>query len=754
MAPHRLLPLTFAMTVAAGVSLAEDAPLILKMSGTLSQPLPDAPRPVPTQTKAPRGPVTLDADRMNGQPGEFIEAEGEVHVQTPNESFHADRLTYDPKLNEVTASGHVMIVQGGGKVEFSELRLKLESRLGEGSPARFVMPAEDGTMGRGGAEKLRFEGKDRYRMEGATWTTCPVGNDDWLLRMEDLGLDYTDSIGQARNVRLEYLGVPLLYTPWLDFSLNKNRKSGFITPSVGVSDGRGLEVITPWYWNIAPNRDATIIPRVMSQRGIQVGAEYRYLEPNYQGEAVIEAMPRDAIADEGRYRGYIDHRHSFNSRWSGRLLLENVSDDTYFTDLANLVNLTSRAILPNEAALSYAGDGWNATGRLQTYQTLQDPAAPIVEPYERLPQILVNAEKRHLFGSDLRFNLNSELVRFEHDLSTKATGTRIFAYPSLEASYERTYGYIRPKLGWHVTRYDLERNPDFPDTTSATRSLPIVSVDSSLQLERQWQLGQRSFLQTLEPRLYYVNIPAKDQSSLPVFDSSVADLFQSQLFTENQFIGVDRINDANQITFGVTSRLLEPDSGLERLQVTLGQRYYFDDQSVTMPGHTARGSNATDLLGQISGQVSNRWRIDSGFQYNTEDEDLARANLGAAYRAGPGKLVNIDLRYLNENYSSALRQVDLSWQWPIKAGWHSLGRINYSFYDDRLVEGLLGFEYDAGCWSLRGVMQKLATATEESTQTFFLQLELEGLTQFGPNPLEVLKRSITGYTTNDELDLP
>jgi LPS-assembly protein len=609
-------------------------------------------------------------------------------------------------------------------------------------------------MGRGGAGKLHFEGKDRYRMESATWTTCPVGNDDWLLRMEDLGLDYVDSIGQARNVRLEYLGVPLLYTPWLDFSLNKNRKTGFITPSVGVSDGRGLEVITPWYWNIAPNRDATFIPRVMTQRGIQIGAEYRYLEPDYRGEAVVEAMPNDAVAGEGRYRGYIDHQHRFNSRLSGRLLLENVSDDSYFTDLANLVNLTSRAILPNEAALTYVGDGWNATGRLQTYQTLQDPAAPIVEPYERLPQIVVNAEKRRLFGSDLRFNLSSELVRFEHDLASKAEGARFYAYPSVEASFERTYGYIRPKLGWHVSRYELERNPDFPDAASATRGLPIVSLDSSLQLERQWQLGQRSFLQTLEPRLYYVNIPAKDQDKLPVFDSSVADLFQSQLFTENQFIGVDRINDANQLTLGFTSRLLEPDSGLERLQVTLGQRYYFEDQTVTMPGYTARSSNATDLLGQISGQVSDRWRIDSGFQYNTDDADLARANFGAAYRAGPGKLVNVDLRYLNENYSSALSQFDLSWQWPIKPGWHSLGRINYSFYDDRLVEGLLGFEYDAGCWSLRGVMQKLATTTQESTQTFFLQLELEGLTQFGPNPLEVLKRSITGYTTNDEFNLP
>ncbi len=745
MAPLRLLPLTLAMAVVASSSLAGEPDMQLELATSLTLADPKG--------QARKNPIFVDADRLSGTQGQVMEAEGNVSARTLGESFRADTLNYDPRLDELHAKGNVVIEQGKARLETDQLRLRLTEQVGEMTPARFSFPTERGPTGRGSAERLLFEGRNKYRLEESTYTTCPAGNDDWLLRTESLGLDYVNKIGQARDVRVEYLGVPILYAPWLDFSLDESRKSGFLTPSIGVSDDRGLEIITPWYWNIAGNRDATITPRVMSRRGLQIGAEYRYLEPDYRGEAAVELLPGDNVANKTRYRGFFDHRQQFNPRLSGRLLLEGVSDDAYFRDLANLVNQTSRAILPSEAWLAYNGDWWQATGRLQTYQTLQDPSAPIDEPYYRLPQLQLNADRAHLFGGLARFRLASELVRFEHDLASKATGSRVFAYPSLEGGYERTWGYIRPKLGLHLTAYELDRNPDHPDTTSATRVLPTFTLDSGAYLERDWSIGGRNFLQTLEPRIYYVRIPNKDQSRLPVFDSSVADFFQAQLFAENQFIGVDRINDANQITVAITSRLLEPDSGLERLQVTLGQRYYFNDQEVTMPGYAARGTNVTDILAQVSGQVTDRWRVDSGFQYNPNDGELTRANFGATYRAGPGRLVNADLRYINERYGTGLNQLDLSWQWPLKPKWYGLGRVNYSFYDNRLVEGLLGFEYNAGCWAVRGVLQKLATSTTESTQAAFLQLELNGLTQLGPNPLEVLKRSITGYTKSDELDL-
>ena len=262
-------------------------------------------------------------------------------------------------------------------------------------------------------------------------------------------------------------------------------------------------------------------------------------------------------------------------------------------------------------------------------------------------------------------------------------------------------------------------------------------------------------MQTLEPRLYYLFVPYEDQSDLPNFDTGLADLSFAQLFAENQFVGQDRINDANQVTLAVTSRFLDTQSGVERLQLTLGQRYYFNDQRVTLPGGTPRGSNVTDLLAQASGQIAPHWRIAAGVQYNPDNGDMVRANAGAHYSPATGKVVNLDWRYINDLYTAnqneGVEQVDLSWQWPIAARWYSVGRLNYSFQDERLVEGLLGFEYNAGCWSLRGVMQKLATTSDQSSNAFYLQLELRGLTRLGVNPLDVLERSITGYTKSDEI---
>jgi len=743
MAPHRLLPLTVALTVAC-VCWAEDAPLA-------NQPPPQA-MTNHGKVQTQRGPVSFEADQVHGQDQDYILAEGAVIAHTQNETIEADWLRYEPKSDAMDAKGNVRLQHGKNQLDIERMSLKIDSRLGEATPAHFSLVSDKGQTGRADADKLFFEGPNQYRLEPASFTTCPANNDGWYLRTSSLKLDYDRSIGSARNVRVEYLGVPILYAPALDFALDENRKSGFLSPSFGVSDNRGLEVIAPWYWNIAPNRDATFTPRIMTKRGAQLGAEYRYLAPSYQGVLVVEALPYDSQTGAGRYREFVDHKQQFNSRLSGALHLEDVSDDAYFTDLSSLVSQTALQNLPREATLNYNGDWWSVLGRVQNYQTLQDPAAPVDLPYRRAPQILANANRNDLFGGRVHFSFSGEMVRFDHNLASKAAGGRFNAYPSIDMNLEQTHGYIRPKLGWQLTRYVLDRNPDYPGVLSASRSLPIFSLDSGAYLDRNMSWRGERYLQTLEPRLYYVRIPYRDQTALPVFDSGMGDPLQPQLYTDNQFIGIDRINDANQVTLGVTSRFLEADTGLERLQVTLGQRYYFNDQRVVMPGFSARGANVTNLLGQISGQLTDRWRIDSGLQYNSSAGQLAQASIGSTYHAGPGKLLNADLRYTNPLYGTELKQVDLSWQWPIQAKWYSLGRINYSFYDRRLVEGLAGLEYNAGCWSARAVIQKLVTTAQTSSTTFFLQLELQGLTRLGPNPLDILKNSIPGYTKSDELE--
>lgn len=702
----------------------------------------------------------LEADRLQGRPDAEIIAEGRVDIRRGEEKVQTEWLRYDPRTDEVEARGGVRYTRGADRIEGSRLKLRLSERLGEIAEVRYVLYDEAGRMARGQAEVINFQGRGRYQLKAATYTSCPAAQEDWFLRTSELALDYNRGLGSARDVQVRYLGTPILYAPWLDFSLDDRRKSGFLTPSFGVSDQRGFEFTAPWYWNIAPNRDTTFYPRLMSRRGLQIGAEARYLAHQYSGDLLLEALPHDQVDNRGRYRGALRHNHRFAERWSASLNFERVTDNAYFTDLSSQVRETSRVNLPQEGLLQYDGGWWQATARAQRFQTLQDPLAPIVPPYRRLPQLLLSGGRSLLAGLPLRLEATAEAVNFQHDSADKATGKRIDLYPSLTLAWQTDYAFLTPRLGWRYTRYDLDRNPDPAAPAQPlgpleqTRSLPILSLDSGLFLERQARYFGRDFLQTLEPRAYYVYIPYKDQSGLPVFDTALRDLTLDQLFSENQYSGVDRVNDARQLTLALTSRLLETNSGIERLQATIGQRFYFSDQRVYLPGQPLRGGDSTDLLLQLSGQVTNRWRFNSALQFNTDAGETVKANLGGQYRAGPGRVFNLDYRYINDRYAAGLDQLDVSWQWPLKPKWYGLGRINYSFQASRLVEGLLGFEHNAGCWSLRAVAQRLATSEQNVSNAFYLQLELHGLTALGPNPLDVLKRSITGYAKSDEFNLP
>jgi LPS-assembly protein len=647
----------------------------------------------------------------------------------------------------------------------SSLKLKLAARLGEMQDVRFQLQGQDAKTVYGGAKSLVFAGPDVYRLKDSSYTTCVPDDPDWELKMDDLQLDFVSSLGSARNVKVRFLDVPILYTPWIDFALDDQRKNGFLSPTYGASDARGLELMMPWYWNIAPNRDATITPRLMTKRGLQIGGEFRYLEPKYSGELDGEYLPSDALADRNRYRFRFSHRQTFDANWSGSMDYEKVSDDSYFSNLSSQVNLTSQVNLLRQANLRYNGGWWQASGLMQSFQTLQDLSAalPIVEPYSRLPQVTLTASRDLNWGNKgidlgaispgMRFDFSSDLVYFDHPGDSRVQGARVHANPSLSFPIQTPYSVVTPRLGWYFSHYALDDstlnkqdslgNSGFADTT---RSLPMFSLDSSLVLERDLQVLGKNYTQTLEPRAFYVYIPYKDQSQIPVFDSSSRDLSLDQLFGENQFIGVDRINDANQLTLAVTSRVLDSDSGAERLQVTLGQRFYFADQRVTLSG-PAKAAKSTELLAQAGGQINARMRLNAGIQYDTGERELTKANLGGAWRYGPGRLVNADYRYTRDS----LDQIDVSFQWPLAPKWFGLGRLNYSIRDSSLVEGLIGFEYNPGCWSLRGVMQQLATTEATSTSAFFLQLELRGLTKLGPNPLDVLKRSITGYAQSSEI---
>jgi len=748
MPPLRLLTLTLALAATFSEVWAAAEPVLLKPSEGL---------------QAPRGYNIVQGDRIDGSSGRFLQAEGQVVIRDDQQGqIKTDWLRYEDAADEAICRGPVAMTRPGERITGKDLSLRLTSRLGDMHSVTYWLAGKGKPLlpVQGVARQMFFEGPDKYRMEAVTYSTCTPDRQDWVLRADELSIDYNTSLGKARQARVEYLGVPILYSPWLRFSLDNERKSGFLSPTYGASDSRGLEVILPWYWNIAPNRDATLVPRYMGRRGLQLGGEFRYLEKAYSGQVWADFLPSDSVAKRDRYQLNLTHQQHFSPRLSGHLRLQGVSDTAYFTDLSGHVNQTSMVNLPREASLAYRGDRWNGSLRVQTYQALGGISSA---PYERLPQINLGATQADLYGSRARLDLTAELTHFDHPDSRFVKGQRAYAYPSLSLPLQTTYGFLTPRLGLHLSNYQLGSQSgvlrdsigDKPagGYLDSTRNLPIFSLDAGVYLERDWQLGGSTLLHMLEPRAYYVRIPHKNQTHIPVFDSGQQDISLSQLFSENQFSGVDRINDADQLTVGVTNRFVNADKGIERLQLTLAQRFYFRDQTVTLPGGTARTTSSSDILATASAPINPRLRLNAGLRYASADQVIAQASLGGTYNGGPGRRINADYRYTNKLYGQ-LKSLDVSFQWPLQPQWYAVGRANYAFAENRLAEGLLGFEYNPGCWSLRGVVQQLATNTNTATTAFFLQLELRGLTQLGPNPLDVLKRNISGYVKSDDITSP
>lgn len=701
-------------------------------------------------------PLFYRAQNVDGVSEKVIEAWGAVELRDRTHRFTADWARYDAETEEIWAKGNVVLRRLGDSISGPELQLNRVTSIGFVKQAKYELgpsptrPAQ--YHAHGSASELTLAGPDRYEATDATYTTCVAG-DEWLLNMKSLDIDQTRQVGTARNAVLYFKDVPIMWTPWLDFPLNRDRKSGFLAPSFGSTGRRGLEMTLPYYWNIAPNYDATISPRVMSKRGVELNTQFRYIFPGVKGELDASILPHDNQTATNRYGFSWKHEESLAWLLPGLAASANVnkvSDDFYFTDLSDHISSTSQTNLPREVALTYNLPNVGVAARVQRFQTLQDPDAPIVPPYDRTPQILANAQRLDWYGLDL--TMPGEYVHFTHP--TLLSGDRATLYPSI--AYPVKWGgfSITPKYGFHMSRYFVD-DPS-REQQWINRTVPIASLDASVVFERDLDLFGKEYLQTLEPRAYYLRIPARKQTTIPNFDSAIADLSFAQLFSENRYTGSDRINDADQVTLAVTSRLIDPKTGNERLRVSVGERIYFTDQEVTL-FETPRTNRISDVVATATGRISDAWLLDSGVQYSPDNKQLELLNFSVRYQPSPGKSLNMSYRYVRElltaeSATTQIKQIDLSGQWPLTSTIYALARWNYSLYDHKLVEGLLGLEYNEGCWTFRLVGQQLATTTQNRTNAVFFQLELNGLSRIGTNPLDALRRNIPGYSkTNDPI---
>ncbi len=758
--------------------------------------------PETIKPEAQPGAIEIEGDKLDLYLDRKMRATGNAVISKGNQKIYGDTIEYDVQNDELKVDGNARINLGDSEIKGPALKMRLSESIGEMKDASItlnkqpdstdspkVKPHNDPSVytqskllnaqtsltddprlyqdnyrepatpigqssidpkfdsSRGDAKAVLFEGQDKKRLKEARYTTCEPGVDDWYIKASEIELDdYTQS-GTAKNAYVEFKGVPLLYTPWMSFSFNNERKSGLLAPTVGSTSRSGFETLIPYYINIAPDMDATVGLRYLSKRGLQLQGEFRYLDESYSGIDNVEYLNDDNLNGGQRYYANISHNHNLGAGWSAGYNIEKVSDDQYFSEMSTRIISTSRVNLPQEGRIDYVGDVWRFNGLVQKYQTLDDTNYP----YERLPQFTLTSSKE---GKYFNVDTYSQWAYFDRnqDAPVAATGSRLTLYPSITVPFTESYGYITPKIGVHHTSYRVNDNNFVVNgqnisNNSDSRTLPIFSVDSGLYFERDFNVVENGYTQTIEPRMFYVYIPNKNQELLPVFDSAVSDLNMTTLFSENQFTGNDRINNANQLSLALTTRMIDSKTGVERFSATLGQRYYFADQEVVLPGGIQSDSNSSDIIAATTARLSNKWNLDAFWQYNTDGAGMVRSNILARYNPEPGKLFNAGYRYTQQ----FLEQINLSGQWPLSRGWYGVGRFNYSIREKTLIESLAGLEYDAGCWQARAVVQRVETATADANYGLFFQLELGGLASIGSNPLNLLRRDIPGYLSSSEI---
>ena len=719
----------------------------------------------PTDYVAPSQPVPgeahVTADHIDGTMNEVLRARGNVVVTRDDQKLNSDWLDYYQAKNNAKAGDHFTLTRQQDRIDGTLLDYNLDSRTGTGQQPVF----RSGTPGkqmRGNGQEVIFQGKDNYRVLQSQATTCSVGDDSWYLRSSQLDLDYTTGVGTARNARVVFQGVPLMYTPWMDFSLDGRRKSGFLYPTL-QGGSTGLDLAIPYYFNLAPNYDATLTTHTNSKHGVILGGEFRYLEPTYSGWLYTEQNTRDQATGHYRYLWSGAHNQTLAPGLSVGYDGTQVSDDNYFSDFGDRYTVAANVNLVREAYANY-GTSWQGGSAglnvlVQRYQTLQATGTTVTPPYARLPQLTLTVNQDLPLG--LSGNLTSVVTQFSHP--TRQEGKRFVLYPSVTLPFERSWGFFKPKIGVNATEYQLDSYGGSNGST-IDRTLPIASIDTGLYFDRQVDLFGAERTQTLEPRLYYLYVPARDQSNIPNFDSSLNDFGFAQIFSENDYSGYDRLSPANQVTAALTSQLIDNDSGREIIRAAFGQRFYFNSTQLlynpNQPGDgslTQRTTGASDFLASLGGEVVKNWNLDSLYQYSATTHAPVQYNVSLRYQPTAGKVVSLRYRFYTNDQVNAqgqpenLHEIDLGTQWPITRQWYGLARVDYSLQDRQMMNQLAGVEYNNGCWLLRLVVQRYITNLTQTKTGFFVQLELNGLGAMGANPLDTLRLAIPGYTPTSNL---
>lgn len=692
---------------------------------------------------------------------------GNVIVTRGGRELTANTATYNRASGIVTAQDKI-------RLRDSEIVLDAEQ-------AEWSMVGGDGALvgveyhlrqnhARGNANYVYKQGPVTTSLKDASYTTCAKGDDFWSLKATTVNLDHEKGVGTAKDVMIKIKDVPVFYTPYITFPLNDERKSGFLVASIGSSNETGFDLQTPYYWNLAPGRDATLTPRYMSDRGLQINGEYRYLYEKGQGEIQAGFLASDDLENDGdnvnpffgedRKHFTLKHQSDLLSRWSTDIDYNYVSDNDYLEDFGSNLSLASTTHLNRLFNVGYGDDNWRFTGRLQGYQTILD----VEKPYQRLPQLLLEGTfPEQALG--MSYGLRTEYTDFAH--ADLVESQRFDIEPSVSLPLQTAYSFLTPKVAIKHTQYRLDDNNTVITDDSISRTLPIASVDSGLFFERDLVFSNDGYTQTFEPRAYYLYVPERNQDDIPIFDSSLRTFNFGQLFTDDRFSGTDRIGDANQLSLAITSRIIDSKTGQEKFRASLGQIQYFRDRDVTLPNGAEGTRSKSDYVAEVSAEVAKNWTARGEMQWDPSWDSSNFSAFQLRYRGDNGKILNLSHRYRRDGQSTipGLEQVDISGRLPINQQWSIVGRYYRSIRDGQLLEGLVGIEYESCCWSTRLVIRDFVNdasndfdnnninnnnnntivSDQDSNLAILLQIELKGLGNFGQKTDTLLEQSILGF---------
>jgi LPS-assembly protein len=672
----------------------------------------------------------IDAEYFIPQENETLRVGGDVCVSTSDQSITTQELIYDDKNQKITIDTKLKYQDKTQKIQAQSAKINLANNRAELSNVTYQLQASNAN---GSAEHLTTKESTSHLVD-LSYSTCPIDNQQWYIKAKSADLDEESETGTFRKMTLRFKGVPILYFPYAKMPLTNKRQSGLLVPEISNSSTNGFDIALPYYFNIAENMDATVTPRYLSKRGAMLGTQFRYLGKSFNGEINAEYLPSDRI--DKIDRGLVDYKHNQNlsSQWFLNSRLRHVSDNQYFEDFGYNINTTSQTFVYSYLTINGYGDNWNFNGQLNDYQIISDTISLVSQPYQTLPKLSYNYFIDN--NSLLRYGFDSQWVNFYKEKSI--TATRLDLMPYIEKSFQNNYSRLTPRLAYRTTNWDYS-DTEFSNLSNLTssRSLPIASLDYTLNFEKSFNDGSFS---TIEPHLYYLYAPFRNQQDIPLFDSRDLTFGNSLLFLPNAFSGADRQSDANQLSVAISQRHFN-NQGKEKWNITLGQIAYFDDRKV-QTDNTIETRNTSPIITEFNYFYRN-WKATMSVHWDTQINKSERALFKIQHKGSNNSLFNFAYRFRQ----GKIEQLDSSVVLPLGKNKRFISRWNYSLDANKTIEAIAGFEFKNCCWAARLIGRRhIFNETGDSTNGIYFELQLDGLGAIGRNPRRLLKQSILGYS--------